>query len=170
MISRAANEPIAKISIEALLFELAAQRFAVPLGDVIEVVRAVAIRKLPAAPPITLGIIDVRGEILPVLDVRARFAVAPKLLDLSDQFVLAHAGPRKVALHVDRTICLMQLSMLPASHARNLTRSFEHLAGVASTEEGLVLIHDLSAFLSQAEADTLDAALAAGPGAAETTI
>ena len=61
----------------------------------------------------------------------------------------------------------MQLSMLPAHHARNLTRSFEHLAGVASTDEGLVLIHDLCAFLTQAEATSLDAALDAGRTAPE---
>ena len=76
MIPHATGESIAKISVEALLFELAAQRFAVALGDVIEVVRAVAIRRLPSAPAITLGIIDVRGEIIPVLDVRARFGLA----------------------------------------------------------------------------------------------
>jgi len=158
MIPAAAPEP-SKIPIEALLFELAAQRFAVPLSDVVEVLRAVAIRALPSAPAITLGIIDVRGEILPVLDLRARFGLDEKALDISDQFIVAHAGPRKVALHVDRTITLMQLSMLPSGRAENLAHAFGYLAGVASTDEGLVLINDLTAFLSHAEADALDAAL-----------
>src|SRR5215510_13088590 len=87
--SRALRDPHAPAittAIETLIFELSGLRFALPMCDVIEVVRAVAIRALPAAPPITLGVIDVRGEIVPVLDVRVRFGLMHKALDLSDQF------------------------------------------------------------------------------------
>jgi purine-binding chemotaxis protein CheW len=149
----------ATTKVESLLFEVSNQRFALPMCDVLEVVRAVAIRSLPAAPPITLGIIDIRGEIVPVLDVRVRFGLPHKPLALSDQFLVARAGPRRVALHVDTAIGLASLGVLAVEDAENLPSSLAHVAGVATTDEGLVLIHDLRAFLTQPEAQALDAAL-----------
>lgn len=139
------------------------------MHDVIEVVRAVAIRRLPSAPAISLGIIDVRGEIIPVFDVRLRFGHPHKPLALSDQFVIAQAGPRRVALHVDSALGLQKLSVLAVQDAANLPNELAHVNGVAPTDEGLVLIHDLRGFLSQAEAHALDAALEAARATAEQT-
>lgn len=153
------HQPAVTTAIETLIFELSGLRFAVPMCDVVEVVRAVAIRELPAAPPITLGIIDVRGEVVPVLDVRVRFGLVHRPLELSDQFVIAYAGPRRVALHVDAAIGLQTLGVLAVEDATNLPRSVQHVAGIAATDEGFVLIHDLKAFLTQSEASSLDSAL-----------
>lgn len=168
---RSASELGVTTSVDSLLFEVSAGRFALPVRDVIEVVRAVAILALPAAPAITLGIIDVRGDIVPVLDIRVRLGYAHKALELADQFLIARAGPRRVALHIDAALGLQILSVLAVEDAGNLPSTLEHVAGVAATDEGLVLIHDLRALLSQAESQALDTALAsareeAEPGAA----
>jgi purine-binding chemotaxis protein CheW len=164
---RETREPAVTTAVESLLFEVSGGRFAVPMCDVIEVVRAVAIRPLPAAPAITLGIIDVRGEIIPMLDVRIRFGSPHKPVELSDQFIIAHAGSRRVGLHVDLVLGLETLTVLAVEDAKNLPSSLAQVAGVAATEEGLVLIHDLRSFLSQAEAQSLDAALETARDSAE---
>ena len=151
----------ATTAVESLLFELSGQRFALPLTAASEVVRAVAVRKLPAIPSIVLGIIDVRGEIVPVLDVRVRFGFPHKPVEPEDQFLIGQAGRRRIALQVDRALGLAPLSMLTLARASNLPASISRLAGVAATSEGLVLIHDLETFLTQAENDALEIALAA---------
>jgi purine-binding chemotaxis protein CheW len=161
------REPASAAALETLVFEVSDGRFAIPRCDVIEVVRAVAIRTLPAAPAIVLGIIDLRGEIVPVLDVRVRFGSPAKPLELSDQFIIARAGPRRVALHVDIALGLETLTVLAIEDAANLPSALQHIAGVAATAEGLVLIHDLRAFLTQAEAQALDLALESSRDAAE---
>ncbi|HKU41469.1 MAG TPA: chemotaxis protein CheW [Polyangiales bacterium] len=160
-----ANTPPLRNEIESLLFELSTQRFALPLDDIAEVVRAVAVRTLPKAPAITLGIIDVRGEIVPVLDVRSRFGLPRKAVEPSDHFLIARVGSRRVALHVDRAAGVAMLAVLPLTAADNLAASLAHVAGIAATADGLVLIQDLSAFLSQAEAEQLEAALPEEPAA-----
>src|SRR5881296_2430916 len=77
---------------EVLVFEVGGQKYALPTADVRELVRAVAITPLPAAPAVIEGVVDVRGRVLPVLDVRARFRLPPKALDPSDHFIVASAG------------------------------------------------------------------------------
>jgi purine-binding chemotaxis protein CheW len=149
----AQRQPVAEV--EVLIFELSAQRFALPLQDVLEVVRAVAMRALPNAPTVVEGIVDLRGEVVPVLDIRARFGLPSKPLEVSDHFVVGCAGPRHVILRVDRALALTYLRALSIEQAINLPRGVQHIAGVASLEDGLVLLHDLSLFLSEVEDESL---------------
>lgn len=146
--------------VDLLLFELGGRRFALPAADVREIVRAVALVALPSGPPIVEGIIDVRGQVVPVLDIRKRFRVPPKALDPGEHFVLASAGARLVALRVDAVLDLAQVRRADIEDARDVLPFSEHVAGVAKLPDGLVLIHDLKTFLSQGEAAALSAALA----------
>jgi purine-binding chemotaxis protein CheW len=156
---RAPELVTAHAELDVMLFELQRECFALPLTDVLEVLRAVAIRRLPNAPAVVEGIIDVRGELVPVLDVRARFGLSPKPLELSDHFVVAAAAQRKVALRVDRALGMSRLLALPLPRAVNLPRGVSQVSGIASAPDGLVLLHDLEEFLSEAESTTLAGAL-----------
>ena len=146
---------------EVLVFEVGSQRYALPTADVCELVRAVAITPVPGAPGVIEGVVDVRGRVLPVLDVRARFRLPAKALDPSDHFIVASAGPRGVILRVDRATHLALLDEASVQPPQTLGPGAAYVAGVARLEDGLVLIHDLTTFLSSAEADSLDEALCA---------
>jgi len=146
---------------EVLVFELGGQRYGLPTLDVTELVRAVAITRLPGAPAFIEGVVNVRGRILPVLDIRARFHLPAKPLDPSDHFIVAWAGARGVILRVDRATHLALVDEASVQSARDLGPSATYVAGVAKLDGGLVLIHDLATFLSAAEAASLDEALRA---------
>lgn len=148
---------------EILIFELGGQRYGIPLVNVREVVRAVEITTLPNAPSVVAGIVNVRGTVVPVYNLRARFALAPKQLHPDDAFIIATTGGRVAALHVDRADWLAELPADGIS-APGTTAAPEHIAGVASLPDGMTLIADLNAFLSRAEAESLEQALeASGP-------
>jgi purine-binding chemotaxis protein CheW len=117
------------------------------------------ITPLPNAPDVIEGVVNVRGRILPVLNVRARFRLPPRPLDPSDHFIVASAGPRGVILHVDGATHLALVDAASVQPPETLGPSATYVAGVAKLEDGLVLIHDLTTFLSAAEAASLDEAL-----------
>jgi purine-binding chemotaxis protein CheW len=123
----------------------------------------VAIAPLPSGPPVVEGIIDVRGRVVPVLDIRRRFRLSPKPLDPNDHFILATAGTKLVGLRVDAVTELSQARQSDIEDARGVIPYSEYVAGVAKLEGGLVLIHDLKTFLSQGEAAALSTALAGAP-------
>lgn len=144
-----------------LLFTIDDQRFALPLAQVRETVRAVAITPLVGAPGVVEGIVDVRGTVTPVLDLRRRFGLPPRPVSPEEHLVLAVAGARPVALRVDRATDVVTVpdeSVTPAAPEDPATR---HLAGVARLADGMVLIGDLEAFLLQGEREALERALAA---------
>ena len=150
-----------KVAREVLVFEVGGQRYGLPTVDVRELVRAVAITPLPNAPAVIEGVVNVRGRVLPVLDVRARFRMPAKALDPSDHFIVASAGPRGVILRVDRATHLAFVDEASVQPSQTLGPSATYVAGVAKLDDGLMLIHDLTTFLSAAEAASLDEALLA---------
>jgi purine-binding chemotaxis protein CheW len=149
---------------EVLIFEIGGQRYGLPAADVQELVRAVALTRLPTAPPVVEGLINLRGTLVPVLDIRARFHLPGRPIEPSDHLVIARAAGRLVALRVDRALELARLQDGDVESAEGVMPGVDYLAHVAKLPSGLVLIYDLQNFLSQAEALALDKALPAAGG------
>jgi purine-binding chemotaxis protein CheW len=143
-----------------VVFVLDDLRFAIEAAAVQEVVRAVEVMPFPGAPAIVLGVIDVRGAIVPVLDLKRRFGLPARELGVDDHLVLARAPPRIVALWVDHVVGLTTIApgdLLPVEDA---VASRGYIAGAVRHPDGLILIHDISTFLSAAESMQLEQALA----------
>ena len=133
----------------------------IPAIAVQEIVRAVAISALPGAPAIIEGAINVRGRIVPVVDVCRRLAVPARALDPEEFIVVLRVGERVVALRVDDVDDVVEVPADSVERSGSLSPALRGLAGVSAREDGVLVIHDPAAFIGQAEADQLDAALAA---------
>lgn len=150
---------------DLLEFAVEAQRYAIPVRDVVEIVRAVAVTPLPAAPAIVEGVIDLRGQVVPVLDMRARFGLPPRPVDPSQHFIVARAGERLVVIRVDEAAKVSRVNLDDVEPIARVAPGTRHVAGVMKTADGMVLIHELAAFLTQAENEGLTEALQGEEGA-----
>jgi purine-binding chemotaxis protein CheW len=139
-------------------FAMDGHRFGMLAKDVREVVRAATPSPLPGAPAVVLGVLNVRGELVPVLDVRSRFGLKPRALVHTDHILIVHAAGRLVALAVEAADVLVEL---PAERIEDAPAYGEHVAGVAKLEDGTLVIYDLTSFLSAAEGAQLETALGA---------
>jgi purine-binding chemotaxis protein CheW len=151
--------------VELLTLEVAGRHYAIPAACLQEVTRAVAISTLPKAPPIIDGVINVRGTIVPVIDVRQRCGLESRSVTPDQHFVVAHAANRVVALRVDQAIELLAVEESAIESAALVAPGSDYVAGIAKLPDGLIVIHDLDRFLSLEESSSLDAALAATPAA-----
>lgn len=142
-----------------LVFRLGQHRFGLPLADIVEVVPAVAVTPFPGAPDVVEGVIDVRGQVVPVLDIRARFRIPPNPLEPSDHFVLARVGGRRFALRANEALDLVRIPEEAITPSVSVVPETDLIAGVARLADGLVLIHDLRKFLTEEESLRIDCAL-----------
>jgi purine-binding chemotaxis protein CheW len=154
------------VGAEVLLFEVEQQRYAVPLSLVMEIVRAVAVEPLPRTPranlEVILGVINVRGQLAPVLDLRRRFGWADRPLDPREHFVLLRGPARPLAIRSDRAVGLATLPPAALEEPTALVPGAAHVAGIARLPDGVLLVYDLPAFLDQTEARALEDALSEG--------
>lgn len=153
-----------------VVFTLDGLFYAISLSAVSRVIRAVEITPLPKAPSIVLGVINLGGRIIPVVNIRKRFLLPERELELTDQLIVACASRsdgeadrgRLLALMVDEVVGVRDLSPQETVAAETILSGLEHLEGVAKTDQGLILIHDLGTFLSLEEESALGAILPEG--------
>lgn len=140
---------------EYLVFRLAEGCYAISAASVVQIFRAVKINPFPKAPRVIEGVINLRGQIVPVLDIRSRFNHQPKSVAASDRFIVAKAKGRLVALRVDSTIAVEMLAPADIEPADTLGSGIAYIAGVVPRPDGVMLIHDLDGFLTEAEQQSL---------------
>ena len=142
-------------------FSCAGLRYALRLDSVERVEAAAAITPLPGAPPIIAGIINLHGEIVPVIDFRRRIGVDPTPLLPSHRFLITRTARRRLCLIVDETPGLLAEDALSSLQLTDLPKA-PLVEGMLALADGLAVICDLDAFLSLDEQSTLDSALAGG--------
>jgi purine-binding chemotaxis protein CheW len=145
-----------------LLFALDDPRFALPLSIVERVVRAVEITPLPRAPQIVLGVVNARGRIIPVVDIRTFFRLPARDLGVDDRLIIARTPKRVVAVAVDRVIGVSEFPEEEVMDAEKSLPFAEYLRGVVQLDGEILFIYDLDRLLSLEEELLLDAALADG--------
>lgn len=133
---------------QLVVFELDAQRFALPLQVVERVERVVALTQLAEAPAAVAGVIDVRGALFPVIALRECWNLPPRPLALSDQLLLARGSRRAYALLVDSVLDVADYDPTTIVATEALAGGADSLCGALRLNDGIVFIHDLDHFLS----------------------
>ena len=145
---------------QVLVVELDGHRFALLAAAVHEVLPAARPAPLPSARGPIKGALNLRGEVVAVLDIRARFGLAARPLRATDRLVVVESGGRRLALRVDGVVDLVPVAVADVE-TNAVAGSGALVAGVAKRSDGLVVIWDLERFLSADEVVALDAAMAA---------
>jgi purine-binding chemotaxis protein CheW len=145
-----------------VLFSLEEPRYALCLSAVERVIRSVEITPLPKAPKIVSGVINLQGEIIPVIDIRKLFHLPTHKLNSEDQFIIARTSTRLVALAVDSVIGVSELTDHQVIDADKALPFADYLSGVTIIENNIILINDLENFLSLNEQKSLEKALGGG--------
>jgi purine-binding chemotaxis protein CheW len=141
-----------------IAFEVAGQRYGVLLAHVVEVLRAVTVAKIPNAPLAVEGIINLRGTIVPVLDIRTRFGLPHKDAEPADRMIVVQADHRHAVLRVDRTIGIIALEGDIFDQGKAVSSKARHIKGTMKLSDGLLLVYDLDTFLSVTDAEMFDRA------------
>ena len=153
------DESIHTITDQIVVFTLDELLYALPLPAVVRVIHAVEIKHLPKAPEIISGIINVKGRIIPVVDIRKRFGLEEREIETDDRLIIADTGKRQVAILVDTVTGIKDLTPGQQEQAKETLPFAEHLRGVAKIDNELILIYDLEKFLSLDEEKKLEKAL-----------
>jgi purine-binding chemotaxis protein CheW len=144
------------LSNQLVAFTLDEQRFALRLASVEGAVRMIEISPLPRSPDVVMGVVNIRGRIIPVFNPRRRFRLPEREIALSDQLLIARSYRRTVALAVDEVSGIVSCADERVVSARKILPQMDYIEGVARLDDGMILIHDLDLFLSLDEEASLD--------------
>ncbi|MCX8022470.1 MAG: chemotaxis protein CheW [Syntrophorhabdaceae bacterium] len=132
-----------------ILFKLVGTTYAVKSNDVQQMEMVEHITPVPNAPSFVEGLVFLRGEVIPAINLRARFGFEKVEYDIKTRIIVVQRGSRKVGLIVDNArefISIPKDAITPPPEAIS-GLSGKYLEGVATLEDTLVLILNIDEVL-----------------------
>jgi purine-binding chemotaxis protein CheW len=126
-------------------FTLAGEVFALPVEPVREILRVSSITRVPHAPAPIRGVSNVRGRVIPVIDLRLRIGLSAADLDRASRVVVVRSRGRLLGLLVDAVHQVVHLDLNQAQPPPEdvMTVQSDYISGVYHLEEQLVLLLDV---------------------------
>jgi purine-binding chemotaxis protein CheW len=138
------SEETQQREIELLSFRLGGEVYAVLVADVREVLKSYHLTTVPNTPDYTLGVMSLRGAMLPVIDLCKRFGLAPGAKDEKSRIVVVSSADEEVGLLVDQVTGVFRVlpdEIKPVPE--NLEQGAEFLRGIVRTADRLYILLDL---------------------------
>jgi len=139
-------------------FRLGEEKYGINVMQVQEVLRVSEIAPVPGAPAYVLGIINLRGNVVTVIDTRNRFGLMSKELDDATRIVIIETDEHIIGIMVDSVAEVVDLKISDIETAPNVgnEESSKYIQGVTSRDNELLILVDLNKFLSDDENSELD--------------
>jgi purine-binding chemotaxis protein CheW len=153
---------------EVLVFRLGSEEYGVDILKVQEIRGYDKVTPLPSAPDFLKGVVNLRGIIAPVLDLRVKFGLPEPSYDAFTVVIILRIAGRVIGIVVDAVADVVALTaeqVKPAPPLGSLVDA-SFLAGLATHDDRMVLLLDIEKFLSTRELDLLGEAVAPAGGAA----
>lgn len=125
-------------------FALGRETFAFPVGTIQEILRVGTITRVPDAPHPVRGIINLRGRVVPVVDLRVRLGLPAAAVDTRTRILVANARGRIIGLLVDAVEQVVRLdrNRFEAPPADVMTAQSEYLTAVYQRDATLLILLD----------------------------
>jgi purine-binding chemotaxis protein CheW len=144
---------------QLVVFNLANEDYGVDIGAVDGIVKMQAITKVPHAPDFVEGITNLRGEVLPVLDLRKRFGLPLGEATKDTRIVNVEVDGTKVGMVVDAVTEVLRVAEEEVEPPSPLVTTVDSafITGIAKVDERLIILLDLAQVLSTEEQADLKA-------------
>ncbi len=145
----AANDPVSQY----VTFRLDDETYGINVMQVQEVLRVSEIAPVPGASPYVLGIINLRGNVVTVIDTRNRFGLSPKEIDDASRIVIIEAEKQVIGILVDSVSEVVDLRSSEIESTPNVgnEESSRYIQGVATQDGELLILVDLNKLLTDEE-------------------
>ncbi len=139
--------------IQLVTFKLKDETYGINVMQVQEVLRISEIAPVPGAPEYVLGIINLRGNVVTVVDTRTRFGLPTAEVDDASRIVIIESEEQVVGILVDSVAEVVELRQSEIDSAPNIGNedSSRYIQGVASNDENLLIVVDLNKLLTEEE-------------------
>ncbi len=137
--------------LQYVTFKLEDQAYGVNVDAALEVIRMVALTKSPKAPDHVVGVINLRGQVVPIIDLRKRLGLKAGVYTLVTPILIVTIKDWTVGLVVDQVSEVVSIAPSLIERSAETFSGSQCVAGVAKLDPGLVFLLDLENVFSADE-------------------
>ena len=152
-----AEEKASEEVFQWVTFKLENETYGVNVMQVQEVLRYTEIAPVPGAPDYVLGIINLRGNVVTVIDTRLKFGLMPAEITDNSRIIIIEAEKQVVGILVDSVaeVVYLKASEIDDTPSVGTEESARFIQGVSNRKDDLLILVDLNKLLSDNEWDEL---------------
>ena len=145
------------VLLQLVTFSTGDEEFGVDILRVQEIIRTMAITKVPKAPEFVEGVINLRGKVIPIIDLRRRFGLQSKAHDKHTRIIVIEINTMIVGFVVDSVSEVLRIPTSTVEPPPPVVAGLEseYISGVGKLEDRLLILLDLDRLLSRADIDAL---------------
>lgn len=131
--------------VQYVLFHLGSERYGLPIANVQSIIRYEPPTPVPHAPESVEGVINLRGQVIPVVDLQRRLLAEPTVPGTTTRVIVAESTAGLVGLMVDAVSGVVTVApeeVRPAPDAVLCAETAEAFTGVVPRENGLIILLD----------------------------
>ncbi|MDD2421686.1 MAG: chemotaxis protein CheW [Heliobacteriaceae bacterium] len=139
--------------IQLVVFGLGSEEYGVPIMQVKEIIRLITSTKIPQSPDFVEGVINLRGNVIPVIDLKKRFGLPLSETTVNTRIIVVNIGEHTVGVVVDAVTEVLRLSLSAVEPPPPMMSgiSIDYIKGVGKVEDRLLILLDLDKILSEKE-------------------
>lgn len=143
--------------LQLVTFRIGNEEFAVDILAVQEIIRLLQITRVPRAPEYIVGVINLRGKVIPVIDLRKRFKLPQSDTDDDSRIVVMEFEQRIVGFLVDGVSEVLRIPASTVEPAPPVVAGIgsEYIRGVGKLNDRLLILLDLYTLLNSMKIDTI---------------
>ena len=136
---------------QVVVCQLGDERYGLDIGSVYEIIRFQQSTAVPASPGFVDGVINLRGRIVPVMDLASRFGMSRSATTMSTRIIVAGTDGMRVGLVVDAVTEVLMLAEEAIEPTPEVAAGFDatYIRGIAKLGDQLVILLDLSALFAE---------------------
>jgi purine-binding chemotaxis protein CheW len=146
--------------LQLVSFKIGDEEFGIDILKVHEINRMLGITKVPNAPHYVDGVINLRGKVIPIIDLRSRFGMARKEKDKNTRIVVVELSGKIVGFVVDAVKEVLRIPKSVTEPTPQIVTGVatEYISAVGKLEDRLLILLDLDKVLSAQEKKDLEIA------------
>jgi two-component system, chemotaxis family, chemotaxis protein CheV len=140
--------------LEIVEFEAGTNKYGINVIKVKEIIQPQPVTAIPHAHPFMEGIIQLRGEVLPVIDIRKVLGIPDYKKDSQDKYIVTEFNQQKVVFHVDTVTQIHRISWDQIEKPSNMYQgSDSKVIGVIKKGEDMILMLDFESIMTEINPD-----------------
>jgi purine-binding chemotaxis protein CheW len=157
---------------QLVVFELTDEVYGVDISRVHEIIRMAQITRVPRAPDFVEGVINLRGKVIPVIDLQKRFGLGSGGRSKASRIVVVDVEDNTIGMIVDGVSEVLRLpvSAIEPPSPIVATIDSDYVRGIAKVEERLIILLDLDRILSKQQRSRLEQFVPTGEEVAEAAV
>ena len=138
---------------QLVVFDLGGEAYGVEINEVREIIRIQEVTATPQSPWFVEGVINLRGKVIPVVDLRKRFGLEIRDETKDTRIVVVDIENTDIGMIVDAVTEVMRIPMSDVEPPSSVvsSRDSDYLMGIAKTQDKMIILLDLQQVLNGAD-------------------